>query len=215
MINESVKDIQLNVKTTNPKSSKLLSTIAIAAGISAPGIAQAELIITDVDHTHVDGTFSIDIDGLPGFEIDINIVDPEAIDYAFVSNSLKSSGSVMFSTEGKFARMFSEGETVDASTFGSSSGSADLYANDLGNWGTIGAHGFLGFAFDDGTQNGLRYGWLELTRGSVSVGQIGLQDSYNTGANAPTSIPEPGTLLFLASGSLGLLGLRRRNQLQA
>jgi hypothetical protein len=117
--------------------------------------------------------------------------------------------------------MFSAGDTVDTSWFdgdqcdgsqGVSSPITGLYdSTDGGAWGTIGTQGYLGFVYFSSGSN--QYGWLDITRGSLTNGQLGFQSTVGATAQiATTPLSAPGTMALIASGALGLPGLRRRNR---
>lgn len=57
-----------------------------------------------------------------------------------------------------------------------------------------------------------RYGFLEIERGSLILGQLGLQSTAGPGVKIPTAVSAPGSMALLASGAFGLLALRRRNK---
>ena len=58
------------------------------------------------------------------------------------------------------------------------------------------------------------YGWIELSRGSVIVGQVGLQSVPGAGAPVPgvSEIPLPASGLVLLGGLAGLGALRARRR---
>ena len=103
----------------------------------------------------------------------------------------------------------------------------NAYENYIGNWGSIGDTGYVAFAFikdfnafdgelefiDEeigpiGTniwqQSNVQYGWLDVTRGSISINNVGIQNL------TPTSVPEPGSLLLLGAGLFGLAYRKKR-----
>lgn len=122
-------------------------------------------------------------------------------------------------SESEFARVFSAGDTVfkdfrenDAPT----GFEAVLYSDENGDEGPfseIGSTGFIGLHLMDEFEASF-FGFLEITRGSITVGQLGFQTDPNTGALIPGAVvPVPPSLAFMAVGALGLAvaGWRRRS----
>ncbi|MFT6897361.1 MAG: hypothetical protein ACJA13_001767 [Paraglaciecola sp.] len=210
MITENNSPALNNAKKHSENTPLVLGVLALSAGLTMPGVAHANLIISDINVTVTNGSHSIDLDG--------DATDDFSVDsYSQVGKLKSRSKKTMFSSDSKYAQMFNSGSAVDGSAFdgtnGSTSSFIDVYRGFGGEWQAVGAHGFVGIKFWDGTGNGYRFGWLELTRGSLTIGKMGLQNAYNTAAAIPNAVPEPGSLLLLASGALGLIGLRRRNKL--
>jgi hypothetical protein len=103
-----------------------------------------------------------------------------------------------------------DGIFVSGFGFGATAGSPYLSGSHLGNWNTIGAHGYVAFALDVGEVDP-QYAWLEVTRGSAILGRGGYQTTL--GAAAPvTAAPAPASPALLATGAAGLLGMRRRRR---
>lgn len=95
-------------------------------------------------------------------------------------------------------------------------------ASSIGNWDSIGATGYVAFRFlsdysfedeelffgefgfeesDIWQQNNVQYGWLEVTRGSITINSFAVQNI--------TSVPEPGSLLLLGAGLFGLAARKK------
>jgi hypothetical protein len=87
----------------------------------------------------------------------------------------------------------------------------------------VGDSAFFGFRITTGTpgvdysepiENAVdTFGWIELTHGSVIVGQVGLQSLPGAGApvpGGPSEVPVPAAGLLLMGGLAGLGALRRR-----
>jgi len=87
----------------------------------------------------------------------------------------------------------------------------------IGNWDSIGDQGYVAFAFtlenydfDEGEhrlrsvgstniweQESVQYGWLDITRGSISINSVAIQSNI--------SVPEPTSLLLFGAGLFGLV----------
>jgi len=139
---------------------------------------------------------------------------------------------------GSYARLFAEGDTIDASAF--SSGGGVRYAGFRYNAGggypsgyygatpwTQGTTGFVGLTFNPsgfGSGYGFGYsalgpynyfGFAEVTIGSLTFGNIQFSNSPNTPittASTPQGVPEPGSLALLAAGAAGIAAVRRRRR---
>jgi hypothetical protein len=190
--------------------------LALGVGLTAAGDANAALVVTDINVTiPQDGTgLSIDLDGdlTNDFRIQTNVSDPDWIQAQVVDT--KSGNAVsLLSFSPTYTSMLGAGDTVDASWFNGDSGFSGLSFGNLvgfdgnGPWSLIGAHGFLGLQLD--LADGIHYGWLEVTHGSVIVGQMGYQTTANAGASI---VPLPASLPLLASGFAGLMALRCRRR---
>lgn len=80
-----------------------------------------------------------------------------------------------------------------------------------GPFSEIGDTGFLGFASFDPETEDTNFGFLEITRGSVSFGTLGFQQTANLGATVSTTaaVPLPAPLALLGFAIAGLFGFRR------
>lgn len=198
----------------------IVGALALVTGITATTQANAALIITDINETITAGeSLLLDVNGDGNNDIEFYIY---AYDHSFGSGEngrIKSWNSVQvgYNSSSKDAQMFGEGDSINSSTqFGNP---FRLYDNGLdatgapftrGDWDTIGDHGYLAFSFTE--DDGVHYGFLEITRGSLTFGQLGYQTVTGQAAVIPTStpVPEPGTMLLLTTGAIGLLAQRRR-----
>jgi hypothetical protein len=106
-----------------------------------------------------------------------------------------------------------------------------FYENNLGNWGEIGDRGFVAFAFtmsdfdifpvrelgpqpqplslasnepvvDFWDRDDVQYGWLDITRGSISINSLVVQSST-------VPVPAPSGLLLLGAGLFGLAARKK------
>jgi hypothetical protein len=189
--------------------------LALGVGLTAAGDANAALVITDINVTlPQDGNFhslEIDLNGdaTDDFRIQTGLFDIDNIQFQVFN---KGGDAVSDINATSYTSMLGAGDTVDASWFDGTNGYSNSFGNlvdDAGNgpWSAIGAHGFIGLALALG--DGTHYGWLEVTRGSVIVGQMGYQTTANAGASI---VPLPASLPLLASGFAGLMALRCRRR---
>ncbi len=91
----------------------------------------------------------------------------------------------------------------------------EIVERSFGPFNEDGANGFVGLSlsiFDEEEEGSVtNFGFLEITRGSITVGQQGFQSTPFAPAEIGASaVPLPAPLAFLAVALLGLFGLRRR-----
>ena len=196
--------------------------------------ANAALIITDINHYNANGESFVDVNNDMVNDLLINVYKDDQEDSAIVwsTTSIESeynidfqSNRLNFAMSTSFdAKRFAVGDVVNSS-WGTWYDYGQIYMDYYyqprdsivkeGEWQNIGDVGFLGFSFqeDDGTH----YGWMELTRGSVSISRIAYQSIAGHGASimgAPTtSVPEPTTQMLLLSGVM-FIALRRKYRLK-
>lgn len=191
--------------------------LAFGVGLAVPSAVQAALVITDVNH-EVDGY------NVYWLDVDNDSVNDFQVQAGADFGSLKSKTFTVFSASktilGSYAiDRFSQGDVIDSADFLGfdfhSSGAAydDRVNPTLFDWNTVGAHGYAGFRLQDGPNT--HYGWIELTRGSLSIGQIGFQTTPGEGALIPNGAPEPASLLLIATGAVGIAAMRRRRRAAA
>lgn len=119
-----------------------------------------------------------------------------------------------------FAATFGEGDIVGEFGREFTVSSALLYYDTVdeegirrsfGPFSETGDTGFVGLSVTSMAEGGEfvnNFGFLEITRGSVIIGQQGFQEAPFTGAQIG-AVPLPAPIAFLAFAVLGLFGLRR------
>jgi hypothetical protein len=189
--------------------------LALGVGLATAGDANAALVVTDINVTlPQDGNFNF---------LDINLNGDATIDFRLQTSSsdliqiqdrttTKNPFISVVDFTDLYPSMLGAGDTVDANWFNGTNGFGNSFGNLVdssgnGPWSAIGAHGFIGLKLDLG--EGIHYGWLEVTRGSAIVGQMGYQTTANAGASI---VPLPASLPLLASGFAGLMALRHRRR---
>ena len=121
---------------------------------------------------------------------------------------------------------FTAGVNIDASNLNASSSvgvgnnfAANTDYPSYGNFGYLSQNftnnrGFVGLQFDIGAS--LHYGWAEVTHLGAGQGITLHGFGYNSTAGAPSHpVPEPSSILLLATGAAGLAGWRRRRSRKA
>ena len=181
--------------------------LALGAGLTAAGDADAALIIQNINQTASNSNVQFDLDqnGIKDFSVG-------AFGAKGNISKLKSTLGAISRKDLLYAVQLGFNEQVDADLFngtvGSSTSFAELYDGTSGPWGTVGAHGFVPLFLE--ISGATHYGWVEITRGSAIVGRAGFQSDANVAAMTP--VPLPGSLALLATGAASLLALRRRKR---
>jgi hypothetical protein len=196
----------------------MVEALALGAGLTVPFTADATLMITDINQTLNPGDIlSVNLD-TGAFQSGVNLAYDYSVGVASKSSYVKSldaGASISGVNLTNYAYQFSAGGQVGASYFDGTIASELFTANPYnqfgGGWASIGAHGFVGLRLETGMGQ-YNYGWLELTRGSLTVGRMGYETDPNTAAQIPETVPEPSTLLLLVSGAAGIAAMRRRQR---
>ena len=179
---------------------------AVAVGFgAASGEADAELVIQNFNQTLSGSSLLIDLD--QDGNVDFSVTD-DIVKSSIMGSGLNGS-QVFLAGKSVFVETFAAGEQVDG-TIGFADFNGQLFNGALGPFSTIGASGFVGLSLCDGVSS-YNYGWLEITRGSTTVGRVGYQTTPDVGATIP--VPEPSSLTMLAIGVSGIAALRRRRKL--
>jgi uncharacterized protein with PIN domain len=202
-----------------------VSTAAIVAGMGAASGSTVGLDVSDVNLTTGDlGSFSFDLndDGVDDFEVSV------------VQIGSKSRGTVSsVKTKSEFGRgwvypaFFNVGDVVDGTQkFGfanfvyEGTDETTFFGPEEGETTYL---GLVLETYSDVVDGGIvsNYGWVELTRGSLTASRIGFQTNAGVGATitapatGPTPVPLPATLPLLAAGFGGLAVMRRRKKAAA
>ena len=124
--------------------------------------------------------------------------------------------SAIFTDDAGYTTLFAAGDEVDAGD-GPVSSFAEFFDQTGGPFSDIGATGFIGLQLE--LEDGIHYGWLEVTRGSITAGRAGFQTTPGAAApipggsmNPPAGVPEPAGLPMLAAGAAGIALMQRRRK---
>ena len=202
----------------------VVGSVALGATAFMAQDANAIVVESEVGVTVQDGSsYLIDVNNDGFVDLEIDLVGPRGKVKGPVNTTELGGTKLGIARTGKYADIYQPGDSVDAT--GSFQLRADLYdsTSTLGNWASIGDTGYLGLIFveaifneDAPTETTEYFGWLELTRGSISIGTLGLQNVPGAAApipnNAPNPVPVPPGIALMATGALGLAAIRRRKK---
>ncbi|MEM7270621.1 MAG: hypothetical protein AAF401_15385 [Pseudomonadota bacterium] len=199
-------------------------------------IVDVDLSVQDAHSAPIQ--FDLNGDGFNDFEIAIGNLDFPVEDgingefatitalRTFVSNGLESDGGIIVSSEEFFVdphtsfpsvATFQRGDDVsfDIMPGFSFQNQALLFAGDEGPFSAENDTAFIGLSliiFDDDEVFQPFLGWAEITRGSVTVGEVGFQTQLETEAPIPvTGVPVPPAFALFA-GALALFGFVARRR---
>lgn len=240
-----------SLKDLAKQTPMITGAVTLGIGALGAGQADAALVIQDINLTSGDGeinndpfTFDLDQDGNDDFFVlnetpfqkhafiqstqtlvkavanPVNKVtafglleETDGMDYLF------SGGNSIFTDEDGYTTLFGPGDEVD-----SGDGPTDTYSEFFdaagGPFSQIGDTGYIGLQLE--LETGTHYGWLEVTRGSITGGQAGFQTTAGAPApipgggmvGTPAGVPEPGGIPMLAAGAAGIALLKRRRKQQ-
>lgn len=226
-------------RTKKEVLARRLKTTALAAGAAlvGAGVADGAIMGEHINKTVAPNTsFDLDLDGDGNDDFTFSgtsfttqtgystatpsggstFVTTSTFTYGFARASAAQPENGVFVSSGSFARTFSDSESVSVSGPGTQASAAQLTTS-FGTGPFAGSTPrFLGLRFNT-TDFGMFNGWARVA--VPSIGEIYIQDyafESNGGAihidEDAQPIPEPGTLLLMASGAAGLLALRRRRK---
>jgi len=192
------------------------------AAIIIDNTVSGAMVITEINQTvnAVDDPFEV---AVPGGSIFINVGLSAANGDAEYANAT-GTGSVVFSLvpppgptsvvapsiAASFLNKFEPGDIVDGMDFLTNSNFGNFYDPFGGEWASVGETGFLGWR--SGGAGAYTYGWLEATRGSLILGDLGYNSTVNAGAPIPA--PAPATIALIGLGLAGI-GYQRRKRFMA
>ena len=206
----------------------IAGSVALGATAFMATAANAIVVESELGLVIADGTFaSIDVNGDGRDDIEIfagktnGIVKGKARKFSGGFTRLK------IAKQGAYFTPFSPGDSVSKSTSSFGSGTK-LYSGGNGPLADSGDTAYLGFELFENmviadqeeeveiVERNVYYGWLELTRGSITVGTLGLQNVPGAAApipnNAPNPVPIPPGIALMAAGAAGLAAVRRRRK---
>ncbi len=147
---------------------------------------------------------------------EINLEAGVGIDSPIVASAIADGGARLIGPE-QFVTVYNEGDVI-SDNFRDYSFSGQLYTNDgtgdIGPFAEIGSTGFIGLYVVDSFED-LTFGFAEITRGSITVGQVGRQTQQGAPAvvtSSVSAVPLPAALPLLlgAMGLFGFMGWRRK-----
>lgn len=188
------------------KTPKALPTLAaLLAFTTFTSIANAELVVRDLNTTLSGEEFAFDLDQ-DGVN-DFLIIDSG--DQSTIVGLGQDTASVFVGESNPMPLVFSAGSVVDGKIGFPSLESVGLYGPGGGAFSSIGSNGFIGLSLTSKDEpREVNFGFVEITRGSTILGQVGYQTTPGAGASIP--VPEPAAAAVLLAGLTGLL-TRRRN----
>lgn len=201
----------------NRKLNSGLKAVSVAAGAAlATGPAQAAIVYVPIGQTAADNdSFAVDLDGDENPDIEVGVFTSGSSSggaYVGATNGLVQTSATFGSSSGA-AALLSTSDSVTSNFDGapfailSYSGSGPIIGN---------GSAFVGLLFNT-TDFGPVHGWLRVTMPEPGV-LTAVDAAFETSGEgihidpATQAVPEPSTLLLMASGAAGLLALRRRRK---
>ena len=214
------------LKTLLNCQTAIAGSVALGATAIAANDAGAVVVVSQTNQVADFSSIAIDInaDGAPDLMIKDNgdFSDARGMDRKFPNGFTKA--KVATDKRG-FAKLFQPGGVVDKTNAFSTKALLSDYPE--GPFSVIGTTGYIGlllisefFSRDEEEQDVVErnsyFGWLELTRGSITTGALGLQNVSGAAApipnNTPNPVPVPPGIALMATGALGLAAIRRRKK---
>ena len=206
----------------------IAGSVALGATAYAADEANAIVVETEIGIVVADGTIEkIDVNGDGRSDLKIFAGKKTGSIQGIANKFTNAFTSLKIARDGSFFNPFQPGDSVSKTT-GPFSKTAKLYEPSNGPLSNSGDTAYVGLeffevlsAFDEETEEAIvernrYYGWLELTRGSVTVGTLGLQNVSGAAApipnNAPNPVPIPPGIALMAAGAMGLAAVRRRKK---
>lgn len=184
----------------------VLFALAIAAGLASVGDATAELILRDLDVVLEGDGLRIDLnqDGVPDFDVFDNVGEGSSI------TVVNGDASIFVDPNDPVAspRVLGPGDRVDGESGFRTPFAVQLWSRLGGVFEQAGDTGFLALALGGPSSGESTFGFLEITRGSTIVGQIGYQTTPGVAAVIP--IPEPAGLAIASIALAAAAAGRRR-----
>lgn len=199
----------------------------MAAGVGLTGSAQAGIVHTPGPFdTGFEGTINIDFDGINGPEFiiqhqEVKVVVPVDGDLSILTDVDGSGQEYVGDGLGNVHDLFAGVEVGPSAPVGTSWSSIFPGDVDDGNFDSLGR--YVGVRFTLPGNGYPTYGWIEVQEydggggaGEDNQGRV-LGYAYQTDGSPIRAgdigqVPEPGTLLLLASGCVGIAALRRRKR---
>jgi len=210
-------------RTKQENLARQLRATAVAAGaaLAASSPAGAAIVTGTVNATVTPGTgtFFLDLDGdnVDDFGFGVFTSSTSSSTSAYVS---AQGNNGIFTTSGSFnyAQAFEGSQSVGTGTGSSTNLNGHAVLTSSGSFGNFGGSTprYLGLRFNatGGNASGFVYGWARVAvpnPGEIRIYDFAYEDS-GAPIHVPNEVPEPSTLLLMASGAAGLLALRRRRK---
>lgn len=220
------------------KKYTLVAMLVTTGHLSISSTAFAALVISNLNLSNAGGELQVDVNNDSFNDLLLDVYKDSEYDSGFIQsltspespyNTTGSSNLFNLAMFDSFnINKFNVGDTV-GNSWGSWYESGFAYNDALnlasglweqeGQWPAIGTTGFMGFSFQE--SDGIHYGWMEITRGSINIGRIGYQTIAGVGAlipgsvtGNPNTIPEPTTAIMMLL-SICLLLSHRFNTLRS
>ena len=211
-------------RTKEEPLARRLKATAVAAGaaLAATSPVGAAIVTDTVDETVTSssGSFLLDLDGdnQSDFQFDVFAGSTSSSTSAYV-RAAGNNGIFATSTGfSAYAQALEGSQSVGTGTGSSTNLNGHAVLTSSGSFGNFGGSTprYLGLRFNatGGNASGFVYGWARVAvpnPGEIRIYDFAYEDS-GAPIHVPNEVPEPSTLLLMASGAAGLLALRRRRK---